>query len=102
MVVIESRCGRICAECDYFEKCGGCVSREKPVWANKCPIKSCVEEKKIEHCGQCNAFACKKLVAFANDRDYGDDGLRVEQCRMWAEEQATEKSQDIEQPKEEE
>ena len=81
--MIESRCGRICAECGYFDKCGGCVGRDKPVWAARCPVKSCCEEKKLKHCGQCEVFPCRKLVKFAKDKDYGDGGLRLDQCREW-------------------
>lgn len=83
--MIEVRCGRLCSNCGYFEKCGGCVSREKPVWASRCPIKSCCEDKKLAHCGLCNGFPCKKLVKFAKDKDYGDGGLRIGQCRAWKE-----------------
>ena len=83
--MIEARCGRLCSNCGYFEKCGGCVNREKPVWAARCPIKSCCEEKKLKHCGLCNVFPCRKLVKFAKDEDYGDGGLRIGQCRAWKE-----------------
>jgi hypothetical protein len=27
----------------------------------------CVDEKHLEHCGQCQEFVCAKLEAFAND-----------------------------------
>lgn len=59
------------------------MGRDKPVWAARCPIKSCCEEKKLLHCGQCEVFPCRKLVKFAKDKDYGDGGLRLDQCREW-------------------
>ncbi len=83
---IESRCGRICSECGFFERCGGCTNIPKPPWANRCPIKSCCEEKELMHCGKCEGFPCRKLVSFAKDKDYGDGGIRLDQCRAWKEE----------------
>ena len=82
----ESRCGILCSECGYQEKmnCGGCVSITKPFWADTCPVKSCCEEKNHEHCGLCPDFECDLLCQFAYDKEQGDDGKRIEQCRIWA------------------
>ena len=90
--MIESRCGILCGECEYRDKmsCGGCVHIDKPFWAeslcggDSCPVKSCCEGKGLEHCGTCSDFPCDLLGQFAYDKEQGDDGKRIEQCRKWA------------------
>lgn len=83
---VESRCGILCNECEYREKmnCGTCINIEKPFWGDGCPVKNCCEEKELEHCGLCSDFPCDLLNQFAYDKDQGDDGKRIEQCKKWA------------------
>ena len=85
--MVESRCGILCGECEYREKmnCGGCVHIEKPFWGDSCPVKSCCESKTLQHCGLCADFPCDLLNQFAYDKEQGDDGKRIEQCRKWSE-----------------
>jgi len=84
--MIESRCGILCSECEYKEQinCGGCVHITKPFWGDSCPVKDCCEGKGLEHCGLCGDFPCDLLNQFAYDKEQGDDGKRIEQCRKWA------------------
>lgn len=83
--MIESRCGILCSESEYREQvnCKGCVSIQKPFWGEACPLKSCCEAKGHEHCGQCVDFPCDMLTQFSYDKEQGDDGKRIEQCRKW-------------------
>lgn len=83
--MIESRCGILCSECEYKKQvnCKGCINIEKPFWDDSCPIKSCCESNDKEHCGQCNQFPCELLKTFAYDKEQGDDGKRIEQCKIW-------------------
>ena len=83
--MIESRCGILCAGCSYREEmnCGGCTNISKPFWGDSCPIKYCCEKKLLKHCGQCTMFPCDKLNEFAYDKEQGDDGKRLDTCRMW-------------------
>ena len=83
--MIEARCGRLCSNCGYFEKCGGCVNRDKPVWAARCPVKSCCEEKSSNTAVCAADSPAGNWVKFAKDKDYGDGGLRIGQCRAWKE-----------------
>lgn len=85
--MIESRCGILCSECSYKEQmnCRGCISIEKPFWGDLCPVKSCCESKRQEHCGECSDFPCELLNKFAYDKEQGDNGKRIEQCICWAE-----------------
>jgi len=83
--MIESRCGLLCSQCGYRERanCGGCVDIEKPFWGDSCPVKSCCEELGHEYCGQCADFPCELLNGFAYDKEQGDNGKRIETCRLW-------------------
>jgi hypothetical protein len=83
--MIESRCGILCGECKYREpmKCGGCVNITKPFWGDQCPVKSCCESRELQHCGTCVNFPCDLLKKFAYDKEQGDNGKRIEQCRKW-------------------
>lgn len=86
--MIESRCGIRCGQCEYREQthCAGCVHIDRPFWADSCPVKSCCEKKQLEYCGCCADFPCELLEQFSYDKEQGDNGLRIEQCRIWARE----------------
>jgi hypothetical protein len=83
--MIESRCGIKCSECKYRERmnCAGCIHITKPFWGDVCPVKACCEGRSLENCGQCAEFPCELLNQFAYDKEQGDDGKRIEQCKMW-------------------
>ena len=87
-MMIESRCGILCSECEYKEQtgCKGCLNIDKPFWGEGkgCPVKDCCESKGLLHCGRCTAFPCELLNSFAFDKEQGDDGKRIEQCRLWS------------------
>lgn len=82
---IESRCGICCSKCQFKleEKCKGCTNIKNPFWANSCPVKSCCESKKLKCCGECDKFPCNLLNSFAYDKEQGDNGLRIENCKKW-------------------
>lgn len=83
--MIESRCGILCSNCKLKQEvgCQGCIEIKKPFWGEQCPIKSCCEQKKTAHCGECADFPCSDLNQFAYDKEQGDDGLRIRQCQQW-------------------
>lgn len=83
--MFESRCGLLCNTCSFRETrgCKGCTNIEKPFWADSCPVKSCCESKAKNHCGECKEFVCSLLHTFAYDKDQGDNGARIEQCKVW-------------------
>ena len=83
--MIESCCGLLCSECEYRESmnCATCFNVDEQFWG-KCPIKSCVLEKGLKNCGFCGDFSCDLLKKFSYDKEQGDDGQRIEQCRKWA------------------
>lgn len=83
--MVESRCGLTCSTCKHREpmKCQGCININKPFWGDSCPLKSCCEQKQYEHCGQCDQFPCDLLHQFAYDKQQGDEGKRIHQCRAW-------------------
>ena len=83
--MIESRCGILCNSCDYKSQmnCKGCINIAKPFWGESCPVKSCCENRKNSNCGQCSDFPCEILRKFSYDKEQGDGGARIEQCRSW-------------------
>lgn len=83
--MIESRCGILCSECQYKEStgCAGCTEIQKPFWGESCPVKTCCEEKRHPHCGECGSFPCELAHGFAYDPEQGDNGQRLAQCRRW-------------------
>ena len=82
--MIESRCGILCSKCKYREKmnCAGCVNIGKPYWG-ECDVKLCCEKKELENCGKCGEFPCEVLNRFAYDKEQGDNGRRIQQCKTW-------------------
>ena len=84
--MIQSRCGLRCQECEYRESmnCAGCLQIEKPFWGESCPIKACCEGRARMHCGECREFPCALLLDFSYDKEQGDGGKRLWQCRCWA------------------
>ena len=84
--MMESRCGLLCGECRFHAEggCQGCVNIEAPFWG-ACPVKNCCESKELAHCGLCREFPCQQLTDFAYDAAQGDNGRRIEQCRLWRE-----------------
>lgn len=84
----ESRCGIECSKCEFKNSMGciGCLNIDKPFWGDKCPVKSCVEEKQFDHCGECPEFPCDLAKSFAFDEKQGDNGKRLDQRRCWSQE----------------
>ena len=84
--MIESRCGIVCGKCRYREEmnCAGCVHISNPFWG-ECPLKTCCEGKGFDNCGYCGDFPCDLLNQFSYDKEHGDNGRRIEQCKKWCE-----------------
>ncbi len=82
---IESRCGICCSKCQFLKDkmCIGCTKISKPFWGDSCPVKDSCESKKLECCGECLEFPCDLLKSFAYDKNQGDNGLRIENCKKW-------------------
>jgi len=63
-------CAAVCNECNNaheefkFDPCKGCNAMEGKIFWTKfmnldiCPIYSCVNEKQLKHCGECDALPC--------------------------------------------
>lgn len=82
---VESRCGILCSACAYREQmnCAGCIQIQKPFWGDNCPVKTCCETKRHQHCGQCEEFPCALLKQMAYDEKQGDGGKRIARCKCW-------------------
>jgi len=63
-------CGLFCSDCKFIEvKCDGCYNiKGTPFWTkfldiDICPMYNCcVNIKKLDHCGLCNAFPCEVFI----------------------------------------
>lgn len=83
--MFESRCGVCCNSCERKElvNCRGCLNMEKPFWGGECKVKRCCEDKKLNHCGECEIFPCDVLSNMGKDQGY-DPTIKIERCRTWA------------------
>lgn len=83
--MIESRCGILCSSCEFKDSgvCNGCLNISKPFWGDVCLVKKCCEDKGLNHCGECSEFPCELLSSFAYDKEQGDNGTRIIQCKNW-------------------
>lgn len=84
-----SYCGLDCNECSYkvSQGCGGCIATGgTPFWANgdsvKCEVAECNKAEGRGFCGECGKFPCEILNRFAYDEEQGDDGKRIENCKV--------------------
>ncbi len=83
--MFESRCGVRCTQCERKEQvhCTGCLSMAKPFWGGECGVKSCCEDKKLNHCGECPTFPCEMLSTMGVEQGF-DPAPKIDQCRKWA------------------
>ena len=90
--MIESRCGLLCSGCSYKEShgCGGCIETNGNPFHGECSVAKCCQDKGYTYCGECPQLPSdcgSKLSAYSfADIEHGDGGMRIEQCRKWAEE----------------
>ena len=56
---LVGKCGIYCGACRVFvvKKCNGCIERNV-VKKNRCSYSSCVTDKGLSFCGQCEEFPC--------------------------------------------
>jgi hypothetical protein len=83
--MIESRCGLLCNECSYKQShgCGGCIETNGHPFHGECGLAKCCQDKGFTYCGECNSFPCELLNEFSYDKEHGDNGARIEQCKKW-------------------
>ncbi len=91
--MFESRCGVRCGSCERKEQvhCTGCIAMEKPFWGGECGVKSCCEEKGLDHCGLCADFPCETQKTMGTEQGF-DPAPRHAMCRQWAKEDANAKN----------
>lgn len=86
-ILLTTYCGLDCTNCAWKEPChcGGCVSTKgMPFHAEKqaCPVAACTIKKNISFCGECADFPCRLLTDYSYDTEHGDNGARIERCRL--------------------
>lgn len=82
--MFESRCGVRCSICERKEqvRCKECINMDTPFWGGNCEVKSCCEQKKLNHCGECDIFPCDMLANMGKEQCF-DPTIKIEQCRKW-------------------
>ena len=85
--MFESRCGVCCNSCErrHTVNCHGCTGMKAPFWGEECGVKSCCEQRGLNHCGECEAFPCDMLSHMGEEQGF-DPRIKIEQCRRWNEE----------------
>lgn len=88
MATILSYCGLDCNKCECKEPCNctGCIATKgNPFWTAegnaKCEVAQCVRKKGIQFCGECGDFPCEILQRYSFDKEQGDNGERIENCK---------------------
>lgn len=88
-MMIDSRCGLHCTDCEYREpcNCGGCIETNGRPFHGECPVAVCCQDRGFVHCGECPELPCELLMRYSCDPEQGDTpyGARIEQCRRWQE-----------------
>ncbi|MCL2700291.1 MAG: DUF3795 domain-containing protein [Phycisphaerae bacterium] len=42
--------------------CDGCWTKTGVCWSGNCGLRTCCEEKQLNHCGECGEFPCEKYT----------------------------------------
>lgn len=86
--MVTSRCGVRCDLCERKDQvhCKGCIQMKRPFWGGVCNVKSCVEKKHLNHCGQCIEFPCETLCNMGKEQGF-DPQIKIAQCMLWCEEE---------------
>ncbi len=80
----DTYCGLSCESCEYREKmnCSGCISSEGKPFHGECKVAKCAVDKKRRFCGECGEFPCELLKSYSYDKEQGDNGARIENCKQ--------------------
>ena len=61
-------CGLYCGGCRNFKKNADCMGcRDEKEMLDDCPTRTCVVEKGLLFCGECDEFPCSMLNEFYKD-----------------------------------
>ena len=79
-------CGAYCETCQWKDKtnCPGCKACESEMFWGKCDKATCCMEKGYDHCGLCSELPCDMMKSLFEDKEHGDDGMRMRNLNNWA------------------
>ena len=80
----DTYCGLSCANCEWKEAyhCGGCIATGGKPFHGECDIANCATKNKRRFCGECENFPCENLKRYSYDPEHGDEGMRIENCKV--------------------
>jgi len=81
--MFDTYCGLKCSTCEYKEKnnCSGCIVTGGKPFHGKCEIAECANSKNRRWCGECADIPCELLKKYSFDKEHGDNGARIENCK---------------------
>lgn len=87
-MMIDTYCGLVCEGCEFIESCGcgGCIATCGKPFHGECEVAKCALEKNVKFCGVCGEFPCDLLKSYSFDKEHGDNGERIENCKRLARE----------------
>ena len=82
-ILFDSFCGQKCGECKFrfLNDCKGCIASGGNPFFGKCEIAECVISMQKRFCGECEIFPCEILKKASFNKENGDDGARIENCK---------------------
>ena len=83
MTTFDTYCGLHCDTCEYREAmhCGGCIATQGKPFHGHCDVADCAVKKGRRFCGECDKFPCETLTRYSFDKEQGDEGRRIEECK---------------------
>lgn len=80
---IDAYCGLSCGGCEYREtaNCGGCAATAGNPFHGQCELAACAIKRGVRFCGECPDIPCELLTRFSFDKEHGDNGERIENCK---------------------
>ena len=77
-------CGLDCDNCSFkiSHNCGGCRATNGQPFYGSCKVADCAIKRNKRFCGECENFPCEILKEYSYDPIHGDNGERIENCRL--------------------
>lgn len=84
MCEFDTYCGLSYKDCEYklSMNCGGCIVSKGHPFHGSCEVAECAKQMGRRFCGECGDFPCEILNRYSFDKEHGDNGARIENCKL--------------------